>query len=156
MSSPIRAGHDPKNCIYSKKWAMEVLGRYTDAHPRATEFLCESLQISESQLSNYIRYNDPLWTPLREGGKLVEQYMRIKGEEGLFFCQIPEERQYTYVKYFYEYLQEKNASRVCKRLDSVWDLANNCKRSDSRGGESTSERSDDDASASLLDPPAEA
>jgi hypothetical protein len=156
MSSLQGAGHDPKNCIYSAKWALEVLGRYQDAHPRAAEFLFESLQISPKQLSNYIRYNDPLWTPLREGGKLAEQYMRYRGYAGQFFSQLEIEDRYTIVKYFYEYLQEKNAQRVVKRLDRLWYDTHNLMRSDSRGGESTSEQGDDDASSSPLDPPAEA
>lgn len=157
MSHHLDPGHVDQSRIYAEKWAMEVLGRYEDAHPRATEFLCESLQITRKQLSNYIRFNDPLWQVLREGGKIVEHYMQYPCKQGgRFFSQLEIEDQYTVVKYFYEYVTEKRAERIVKRLDNLWFDTHNLMRSDSRGGDGTTECNDVDASSSPPDPPAEA
>lgn len=143
MSTDSDAGRGGNNKIYAQKWALEVLGRYEDAHPRATDFLCESLQISRLQLANYIRFNDPLWEVLREGGKIVEHYMQYPCKQGArFFSQLEIEDQYTIVKYFYDLAVEKRADRIVKRLDKYWFDVHNLMRSDSRGGGSAVEQSD--------------
>ena len=143
MSSIGAAERDGQIKIYAQKWALEVLGRYEDAHPRGTEILCESLQISRKQLSNYIRFNDPLWQILREAGKIVEHYMVVVCKHGgRFFSQLEIEDQYTIVKYFYDLAVEKRADRIVKRLDKYWFDVHNLMRSDSRGGGCAVEQSD--------------
>lgn len=143
MSTPETVERDSQTKIYAQKWAQEVLGRYEDAHPRATDFLCESLQISRLQLANYIRFNDPLWQVLREGGKIVEHFMQYPCKQGArFFSQFEIEDQYTVVKYFYSYVVEKRAERIVKRLDKYWYDTHNLMRSDSRGGGAAMEQRD--------------
>lgn len=150
MSSDNKQGRLDKDAVYSRLWAQEVLGRYQDCHPRATDILCESLQISRDQLSNYIRFNDPLWTPLREVGKWAEKHLATLYGPAQWFQQLDPSDQHTFVKWLKTCFEEKNAYRIVKRLDSLWFVTDNLIRSDSRGGESTSERSDDDASSSPL------
>lgn len=143
MTDDKSAGRGADKTIYAQKWAMEVLGRYEDAYPRGTEFLCESLQISRRQLSNYIRFNDPLWEILRQGGKITEHYMVVVRKHGArFFSQLEIEDQYTIVQYFYDYVVEKRADRIVKRLDNLWFDTHNLMRSDSRGGGAAMEQSD--------------
>ena len=135
--------------IYAQKWALEVLGRYEDAHPRGAEILRESLQISRIQLSNYIRFNDPLWQVLREGGKIAEHFMMYPCKQGgMFFSQLELEDRYTVVKCLYDYFKDKNAERATKRLDKYWYDTHNLMRSDSRVGESAVEQSETASSAS--------
>lgn len=66
-----------KKAKYSRQWGENVVQALKNKHTRATELVCEILEIEEKHLVTYLIYGDPLWNSLRDLIKRAEIALEI-------------------------------------------------------------------------------
>lgn len=96
---------------YSYSWANSVVQKLADKYPRATEDVCEILQISPKILAKYLANNDPVFAQLRDLIHLAHNWANSPNWPG-WTTQM--------LSTLESYVHRKGWERVQKRLDELY------------------------------------
>jgi hypothetical protein len=112
---------NPSQDIYSRKfrysydWARSIVAKLYNKYPRATDLLCEGLEITHDNLAYYLAHNDAMWPTLRTCVHIIERRRRNRAIE----CGEIKSFIYTVVKWLAVEKDSTTANRLRKRLISL-------------------------------------
>lgn len=70
----------PNSLKYSLSWASNVIQRFYAQYTRATDMLCEVLDIGYMDLAKYLASGDPLWPILRTTIHRLNENLKFYGD----------------------------------------------------------------------------
>ena len=114
---------------YSVEWSRNIVRRLYEKYPRATDFVCDLLEIKLMELAAFLAHGDPIYPKIRDAIHWADNWERSPNFGGW---------NYTNVKQFGGLICRRMPGRMSIRVDKVkfWDRI---KEQESREGSRTCE-----------------